>query len=197
MSFENSPGQSTDYSTFSEVYTQKNPYVPVNYLQTYPMWIAPEFGKYYSDPLRGPMPANTRNSNVRGVSDLAPALTSNYIIGNGYNLLGGGQEAMQDYPSYPYSSVTTAYQNDYYYTNQNKDLGDVYNDAKALQFPERFNAGTYRTKPPTTATINPSIGYRDPECMRQNIECGEKDLAVKYPVEIKYGVRQCGCFSRG
>lgn len=187
-------GLSTNYSTFGQIYLDKNPYVPTNYLQAYPMYIAPEFSKYYTSPLRGSQEALNKygllkeNSNVRGISNLQPAMESNYMISRGYNMLGGGQEAMQNYPTYPFMNTTQAYQNDYYYTNQNLDLGDVYNDTKA--FTDRKTINEKFSK-----TVNPKIGYRDPECMRQNIECGSKNLQVQYPIIPSYGVRKCGCFS--
>ncbi len=196
---------SSNYSTFGQIYLDKNPYVPINFKQVYPMYLAPEFGKYYTNPLRGPAAAlNAQgkpklNSNVRGVSNLGKTLEQNYMMNGGYNMLGGGQEAMQNVPSFPFMTSTQAYENDYYFTNQNLDLGDVWNDTKSLQSRERFeqsgraenkvnvNAGGYSTSKPVQ-------GYRDPECMRQNIECGSKNLAVKYPIEPAYGVRKCGCF---
>jgi hypothetical protein len=54
-------GFPSSYQTFSQVYNQPNPYVENAFLKSYPLYIAPEFGKYYTDPLRGPMP-KTLNS---------------------------------------------------------------------------------------------------------------------------------------
>lgn len=186
-------GFPTQYSTFGEMYTDKNPYVPTNYLQTYPMFIAPEFGKYYSDPLRGPRKPQL-NSNPRGVSNLKPELEDNYIRHGGWNMLSGGQEAMQLYPSYPYNSAVTAYENDYYFTNQNLDISDVYNNTK--YFSEKYrNDHSGNSQPTQKVTVNPPLPYRDPNCMTQGLVCKPNEiLAVKYPTEIWKGNKKCACY---
>lgn len=182
-------GFPSQYKTFSQIYTSQNPYVPTNYLQAYPMYIAPEFGKYYSNPLRGPQYKNTINSLPQGTDNLN--LMKNYEIGSGWNMLGGGQEAMQDYPSYPYMDATTAYENDYYFTNNNMNIGDVYNDQKSLEAKARFDLKNRKK-----LTVNQPIQYRDPQCMTQDVcnKCGDKVCAVKYPTEIERGMKKCGCF---
>src|ERR1700691_227523 len=91
-------GYPSSFNSFGEIYEEKNPYVPINFLKTYPMYISPEFGLYYQDPLRGPLPKQ-KTHNVRAPNgNLPQVLKENYEIGRGYSLLSGGQESMQLYP---------------------------------------------------------------------------------------------------
>jgi hypothetical protein len=207
----------SQYMSYDSLYERKNPYIPLNFLQTWPYYLAPEFGQYYTNPLRGSLngaSGKLLNSNPNGVGDVLSALDENYRMNkigtNGvrnhslnkfnYNMLEGGQEAFQNVPNYPYLNATKAYENDYYFTNNNHDIGDVYNDSK--YFEKSYRNKVNESSPNNSINnnniiVNTPMPVRDPNCMTQNLQCkSDEILATKYPTEIWRGNKKCACYKK-